>query len=297
MESSASPTTSESTSSASEPQAQVSEAAPEVKEQAPAPNLKKYKIKVDGEEFEEALDLSDDEAIRRHLQMGKAASKRMDQAQRLKKEMEGFQRKFDENPIEALLEKFGEERVLKMTEEHLSKYVSTALMSPQEREAFEMKQKLAQYEQSEQKRVQELQEQRTQALQAHYAQKYTQDITEALEVSGLPKNAYTVRRMAEFMKKNISHGLELSPKDIAQLVKNDFIEEQRSLAKDSSAEQLLSLLGEDVANKIRKKDLERLRAGNPFLKESKETFTPKPEKTGPLSMDEWREYVNKRVQS
>ena len=44
------------------------------------PQLKKFKLKVDGEEFEEELDLSNEAELVKRLQLAKAAEKRITQA-------------------------------------------------------------------------------------------------------------------------------------------------------------------------------------------------------------------------
>ena len=83
----------------------------------------------------------------------------------------------------------------------------------------------------------------------------------ALQSSNLPKNPFTVRRMAELMQKNLQHGLDLEPQHLAQLVREDYQKELVSLIGSSEADQIIAMFGDDLANKIRKHDLAKFKAG------------------------------------
>lgn len=100
-------------------------------------------------------------------------------------------------------------------------------------------------------------------LQEAYSQEYDRKITEALSFSGLPKTPITVRRMTELMSKNLEHGLDREAKDLVQLVKEDYLNENKERLDQTNGDGLLSLLGDDIANKIRKSDLAKLKAMKP----------------------------------
>lgn len=51
---------------------------------------RKIKLKIDGEESEEEIDLSNDDELRKHLQMSKVAQKRMSEKAQLEKEIREF---------------------------------------------------------------------------------------------------------------------------------------------------------------------------------------------------------------
>ena len=66
------------------------------------PNKKKFKIKVDGNEEEMELDLNDEASLVRHLQMSKAASKRMNEAALTRKQAADFINALQNDPMRVL---------------------------------------------------------------------------------------------------------------------------------------------------------------------------------------------------
>ncbi len=229
---------------------------------AQAANLKKYKIKVDGNEEELELDLNDEATMIRHLQMSKAASKRMNEAAVTRKQTEQFILALQNDPLSVLSDPriMGSEKFQAIAEEFLSKKLQEQMLSPEERKRIEMEDKLRKYEESEKKQKTESEQRQMQALEDHYAQQFQQTIISALQTTNLPKNPFTVRRMAELMQKNIQHGLELEPNHLAQLVKEDYQKELVGLIGSSEAEQIIGLFGEDLTNKIRKHDLAKFKS-------------------------------------
>ena len=240
-------------------------------------NLKKYKIKVDGNEEEVELDLNDEQTLVRHLQMSKAASKRMNEAAITKKQAEQFINALKTDPVRILTDPrvMGNEKFQAIAEEFLSKKLQEQFLSPEERKRIEMEDKLRKYEESEKKQKEEAEQAQIAQLEEHYAQQYQKTIITALQSTNLPKNAFTVKRMAELMQKNIQHGLELEPQHLAQLVKEDYQRELVGLIGGSDADQIIAMFGEDVANKIRKHDLAKLKGKLGPQASGRETLAPK----------------------
>lgn len=245
-----------------QPQGQEEVQAPSI----PQPNKKKFKVKVDGNEEEMELDLNDEAALIRHLQMSKAASKRMSEAATTRKQAENFMQALQNDPMRVLSDPriMGNEKFQALAEQYLAKKLQEQMLSPEERKRIDMEERLRSYEENEQKAQQEAESKQIQQLEEHYAQQYQKTIMDALNTSSLPKNPFTVRRMAELMQKNLKHGLELEPQHLAQLVKEDYQKELASLIGGADADQILSMFGDDVANKIRKADLAKFKADSGF---------------------------------
>lgn len=226
------------------------------------PNKKKYKIKVDGNEEEMELDLNDEATIIRHLQMSKAASKRMNEAAITRKQAEQFINALQTDPMRVLSDPriMGNDKFQKIAEEYLSKKLQEQMLSPEEIKRAEMEEKLRKYEEAEKRTREEAEQKQIAQLEEHYAQEYQKTIIAALQSSNLPKNAFTVKRMAELMQKNLQHGLDLEPSHLAQLVKEDYQRELVSLIGGSDAEHIISMFGEDITNKIRKHDLAKFKS-------------------------------------
>lgn len=266
--------------------------APEVK----VPNIKKLKYKVDGKEFEESLNLDDEESLRHHVQMSKAAQKRMSEAANEKKQVQQFVRALKENPLAVLNNPSLGLDFRKLAEQYLLEEIQRETMSP---EQIKLKQaeKIIQERENEFKSKREKEEQaQIEQLQSHYVQEYEKTIVTALSDSGLPKNPMTVKRMAELMQKNIQHGMDLEPKDLARLVREELVSELQSIVGDSDGDSLLSLLGDGVSDKIRKHDLASL--NKKMMNQSKQVSpsTSEKQEKRSLSRDEWREQLAKRIQ-
>lgn len=270
---------------------------------------KKLKLKIDQQEFDEELPFEIDENdnkqvefLKRHLQMSKVAAKRMNEAAITRKQAEKFIEALQQDPMRVLSNPklMGEEKFQKIAEEFLAKKIQEQMLSPEERNHIEMQEKLRRYEEQEKQAKEKEENDRIAKLQEHYQEQYTKTITQALESSQLPKNAFTIKRMAQLMQQNINHGLELEPQYIAQLVREDYQKEIQSLIGNSNPDQLISLFGEETINKVRKHDLEKLKTKvNPFGAKSNKVESSNNQNTEPKNMtrDEWREYIDKKARS
>jgi hypothetical protein len=262
---------------------------PQNQETKAAQELRKFKLKVDGREEE-----LDEEAVIRYASKGKAADKRFEEAAQMRREAEQFVSMLKKDPIKVLSDpKIGHDFRM-LAEEYLAKQLEQELMSPEQRKAREMETKLREYEErerveSEQKRQSEMQQ-----LEARAAEDYSKKITSALEMGGVPKTARTVKRMAELMHKNLAHGFDLEPAHLAEMVREDYLNEIKELFGASDGDTLLKLLGDDNSKKIRQADLNRLKTQKPVYSsgQSKPALAPSQtnRKMGTL---EWREEIAK----
>jgi hypothetical protein len=223
------------------------------------PEKRKYKFKADGQEYEEEYD---DESITRQLSLAKAAQKRMNEASMTRKQAESFIHALQNDPMSVLQDPriMGQEKFRQIAEQYLSKQLEEELLSPEEKARKSMEERLRKYEEQEKEEMTRAEQAKLQKLEEHYSNEYQKTIMEALNVSSLPKNAFTVKRMASLMQKNLEHDLDLPPQALAQIVKEDYQKEIVSLIGNSDASQILAMFGEDTVNKIRKYDLEKLRS-------------------------------------
>lgn len=260
---------------------------------------RKYKYKVDGKEVEE--ELSDDD-VKKHLSMSRAAYKRMQEAASEKKQAQEFVKMLRENPEHVLNNEqiMGSKKFREIAEQYLSKQLQEEMLSPEEKHKREMESKLKQYEETEKQQRQQAEAKQMEQLQAHYAQDYEQKIMTGLQSQNIPKTPRTVKRMAELMSKNLQYSLELEPQQLAEIVKQDYIKEIQELFGATESDALLNLLGDGVSNKIRQADLKKLKANNPFGQSKQQSNNQQIQSEKPthkMSKDEWREYLDKKVNS
>jgi hypothetical protein len=230
--------------------------------------VKKYKVKVNGEEME----VTEEELIKGY-QIRKAADEKFREASMLRKQAEEFISLLKKDPIKVLTHPSLGVDFKKLAEEYLYQQLEEELMDPKDRELKKYKAMIEEMERQKQEQERAQQETMIEQLKAEYSQNYVKDITEALQSSGLPKNEFTVKRIAYYMYEGLRRGYNLSAKQVAPLVKEDYIKEQRALYSSLDGDLLVQLLGDDLVNKIRKYDVDKLKA-------KKTPTTPKDQPTG-----------------
>lgn len=215
-----------------------------------------YKVKIEGKE----LEVDEDELIRGY-QVRKVSEKYRREGEAAKKQAEEFVRLLKEDPIRLLKDPRIGHDVRKLAEEYLAGQLKDEMMDPKERELRDAKAKIKQFEDFEKKQKEEQELQKKEILRKKFTENYTQDIVKALDTSGLPRKPETVKRIANKMALALKIGENITASEATQLVKEDLIEESKSIYSASPAETLASLLGEENLKKIREWDISRLKSG------------------------------------
>ena len=260
--------------------------------------LKKFKLKVDGEEIERELDLNDEQSLVRELQLAAAAKKRMAEAQEAKRKAYEIMQAVD-GDLTGFLKKHPKGH--EVAEQLLLEKIQQEMMTPEQRQLAELQAKLERYERAEKEAQEKAEAERISQLEAKYAQEYQQKIIGALDKSGLPKTPELARRMAFLLQKNMELGLELTAEDLAQEARNEVLGLIGSLTKDADAVQLLSLLDKEALKKIDKHRVSELKkkqlGGSPNKSLTQSTYKPSPRQQKAMSWEDWQDEVNKRIKS
>lgn len=269
------------------------EATPEIKE-TPAPQLKKFKLKVDGEEFEEELDLSNEAELVKRLQLAKAAEKRIGQAKSEKQKAMEILQAFEKGD---LLKKHPKAREL--AEQFLLEQLEAEMMTPEQKKLRELETYKEQVEREKKEQADAAAKAEAQKQEQILAERFQKTIIDALDKSGLPKTPEMAKRAAYLLKKNMELGLTLSADDLVMEMKSEAMNIIKSLVGSAEGEQIISMLGEDVAKKIRAWDVKKLKEGLGAKAEKKEKAAePIAKKDGkPLTIEEWKEQVRARARS
>lgn len=215
--------------------------------------IKKYKLKVDGKEFDEEINLDDDEDLTRRLQLGKMGQKRAQEKAELETQIEAFVKALKENPMAVLGDKSLGVDVNKMVEDYINEQIENSKKSPEqlEREKLEKELKTMKDEREKEKKDQESRE--LQRLQAQEYERYDILMSQALEKSDLPKTPYVVKKMADYMLLGLQNGYEVTPDDILPLVREEMHSEINEMFQAMPEEVIEKLLGDGVLNKLRKR--------------------------------------------
>jgi hypothetical protein len=262
--------------------------------------IRRHKLKIDGQEQE----FDEPEVIRR-AQLYTAADRRFKEGAALRKQSEEFVNKLRTNFTELLDDPrlgLNEDQKREMFEKwYRTKYIEPQTLTPEQKKLREQEAELKRYRDEKAAEEKRQQEQQEQELENYHRGNYQKTILEALDTEGLPRTEFTGRRMVDLMAKNVQLGFDLSAKQIAQLVREDYLKEIKVVLGATDGDTMLKLMGDDIANKLRKADLARLRAGIPNV--------PKPvietpqagqqeKKNGKfISMDELKRQIDERVKS
>ena len=273
-------------------------AKPPVEAKAPAPTpaeIRKFRLKLEGKEEE----VTEDEVIAL-AQKGKSADRRFQEAAGVRKEAEDVLEFIKQNPGEALKKLGLDPR--KFSEEYLVEALKREAETPEAKEARETKEKLAAFERKEAEREAAKKKADEEAeLTAKQAakekkereiiDKYDGIFVAALEKCGLPKNAYTVKRMAELQRVNLKSKGDFSADQLAKIVREDYDSEFKHRTADMDGEKLIELLtsiNPDLLKKITKAQIAKLKGKQTFTQN-----TPVPEPVSGEKPMSWREFTRK----
>jgi len=164
------------------------------------------------------------------------------------------------------------------------------VMDPKDKELRDLRKDKATREEEAATAKKEAEEEEMVKLSGEYRDQYEKSFQTCLEASGLPKTPHTVKRLAFYMHEGVKRGLDLKPEDVVVFVKEEYLEEQKSLFSSLDGENLLKFLGEDLAKKIRKYDTGRVISPKTISRFDQPNVSEKGavKKEPGISRDEWK---------
>lgn len=272
----ATPATSEAVVQATQP------TAPGEQKAAPTPaEIRKLKLKLEGGEVE----LPENEVIAL-AQQGKVAQKRFQEAAQMRREAEEVLSFLKANPKEAF-QKLGID-VRKFSEDTLMEILQQETMSPEQRKAKEMEQELRKYRDAEKAAADKKQAEEMQRLESTHLNNYQETFIKALQVAGLPRTTFTVKRMAEHQIVANRKGYTIDPQSLAKLVREDYDLAQKEIYGSADEDTLLNLLGDDGVKKVQKALIKKLKSKPSVQAKSENISQPSPVQKG-----SWKEFSKK----
>ncbi len=246
----------------------------------------KHKVKIAGEERE----ITTDEALKDY-ELRQASYKRMAEAAAKEKEYQAFQEQLEKDPIKLLKSKNPKFR--EMAEKFLADELMEEMMSPEEKQKAAIEQELAQYKKREAEAKQREEQQQQTVAQQKAAQEIDIGLSKALENTFLPKDEFTVARIANTMISALQAGVDMSYEDAVRLTEENEINGFRKGVESLEGEKLLKYLGETVAEKIRKADIGRLKSNPKAARpaQAASPSTPSDKKAASMTPDEYRKFI------
>lgn len=229
----------------------------------PKSTKKQYKVKVDGREESVDLDLSNDEELIKHLQMSKVANKRMQSEAEIRKGVQELLDTLRTNPLKVLTDprlNIPDEARKKLAEALMNEELQEMSKTPEQREKEKLQKEYERLKQQVEIEKQAREAAEFRALQEQQAVSLDSEISSAIESSGLPKNARTVRYFAEAMAFALQNGIDLSAKDLAPYVKKQALSEFKEMISSLPDDDFESWVGKDKLSSIRKKNLAKAKA-------------------------------------
>ena len=255
---------------------------------------KPFVIKVDGKEHH----LTQDEAVR-WAQKGMGADRKFNEAHKIKTQAEQFIHLLKTDPMAILNNQNLGLDFKKLAQDFLAKEIETEMMTPEQKELHETREKLKAAEQEKKQREEEQHQQRTEQLVKHFSSEYEKDITTTLETAGLPKTRGTVKRMAYYMQQGLARGVPLKAADVIDIVRKDYIQEHNELYGAADGDTLLKMFGDPIIKKLMEANLKKMRGGEP--PQNPPTPSGEPQiltvPTQKLDKEEWRKSLDKHVAS
>lgn len=209
-----------------------------------------YKVKVNGEEQE--VDINE---LTRGYAHNKAASETFRQAQETRQLAESVLELFKTDPKQAFA-KLGKD-AKKFAEEVLMEEINEAHLTPEQKKMRDLERYKSDMETKEQRAREEQERQQMEIFQQQVAQELQQDIVSVLQTADLPKNEYTVGRIAYYLEAAMTAGYDASAKDVVGLVKNEYETEIKRLLSSVPEDKLLTWIGDDMTKKVVKGHIAR----------------------------------------
>lgn len=210
-------------------------------------------LKIDGKE----VVVDSEEKLHALAMKGFGSEKRFAEAARLRKEAEERAAKLKEDPW-SVLEELGLDPD-DLATKRLSAKMQREMLTPEQREAAELKKKLEAYEAKEKAAKEEAEKTELTAAQEKYQAELSDSLPKVLAASGLPKTERSIVRIAEKMRDNLKHGIDLPPERLAEEVREEYLAEFKELFGAMDPDALLKTFDGDILKKLRRADLSRLK--------------------------------------
>ena len=210
------------------------------------------KIKVGDTEYDETT-------LRSMIEKSKGADKKFLEAAQARKEAMRFFKMAKENPRE-FLEKTGHDP-RKFSYDEVAKDIQDKLRDPREVELEKAQARLKEFEAKEAAERDRVQQEKLSHQAKALEQRMHSQAIAALEAHpALPKNGFTVARMAKYLEVvQQKTGELLTFEDVAGVIEADIRSEAKGLFNGASADQIIEMIGPDAVEAIRQHFLSKLK--------------------------------------
>jgi hypothetical protein len=221
---------------------------------APTKNMKTFKLKVDGQEFDESIDMNDEDGLREQLQMAKVSRKRMQEFSDLQKQVGSFVDALRKNPRKALSDPNIGVDVKELAARIIEEEIAEARKSPEQIERERLQQEIQAMKEERDREKNESQAREMERLKEQEFERIDMQIDQALQKTDLPKQPYVVKKIAEYMLLGFQAGKDVTAEDVLPIVREEILSDIRHLAEVMPEDALQEIFG-DVIKKVRRSNI------------------------------------------
>lgn len=236
--------------------------------------LKKIKFQVDGEDYEEEFDPNDDQYLKEQLQFAKVARKRMQETNDIKQDVLKFIEDLKRNPSKTLSDPAFGIDFKKMVAEYMEREIENSKKSPQQLELEKMQEELRAEREARTKEKETREQNEKTRLTEQEFERYDMLMSQALDKHNFPKNPAVIKRMADYMLIALENNKDISPEDIAPLIREDLKSDYKEILNSFPDDDALEdFIGKEFVDRIRRKNIAKAKkvASNPAVKAATKT--------------------------
>ena len=230
--------------------------------------LKSLKVKFNGKEYDEQLpfEIPDDpdavKYMQNKLQMDRLARVKSQESADQQKMIQQFLNELKKNPRKVLSDPSIGVDLKELAAQMIEEEIENAKKSPEQLQREKLEAELKAMKEEREREKEEFNKRELDRLQEQEVERYDMLIGKALETSDLPKSPYTIKKMADYLLLGLQKGIDISPEEIVPLVREEMQNDLREMFAVMPEDVIESIVGKDVINRIRKKNLQRAKAGN-----------------------------------
>lgn len=216
--------------------------------------IRKFNIKVDGKEQEVEIDLSDEEAIIKELQLARMGQKRAQEKSELENATAQFLKDMRANPFKALKQLDPEFDEMSYVNEFVEKLIKENEMSPEEKEQARIKEEYEQLKAEKERFEKEAKERKQQEEVQQILSQIKSEIEEVLKADeDLNVNDKAISMIASEMDRAWkSHQVDLKPQQALDIVKKRLQKEyEDSTNMFKSTDSMKKYMGNNLLEKLR----------------------------------------------
>jgi hypothetical protein len=230
--------------------------------QAPPSTKKKLQLKIDGQNETIEIDPNDEAELTRQLQLARVGQKRMQQFTEYENNVKNLFELLQKDPIKVLSDPrlgISEETRQRMAQMIINNEIQEMQKTPEQKEKERLQREYEDLKKQHENERKAREQAEFQRLQAQYTQQFDNDISDAIDKSGLPKTARTVRYFAEALMFCVQNNIDLSAKDLAPLIKKQTMSDFRDLIGSLPDDQFEDFVGKDNISRLRKRSIQKIK--------------------------------------